>query len=145
MKKVYNSPFEFANDFQLSYKNYWNQANNIDQQIERLKKIKEELFYPRLHEQLNWLAEAVKTKLKADEYEISKHGGLSNRCTIYFMKGKPKDEELGHYSNVIGSITFAEYRDGVLTICPASQDDEVIDITQETTIQELAKIAKENK
>lgn len=137
MKQTYTSPSEFSDDFQLAYKNYWNQANEIDRQIERLKKKKEKLFYPRLKDELHKLAVEIQKELKADIFEVSHHGGLSNKVSIWFTNGQPSKED--RFSNVVGYLCFAEYRDGEIYLF-TNTDVSLKDLS----LDKLVNIAKEN-
>lgn len=137
MKKLYTSPSQFADDFQLANKNYWNQANEIDRQIERLKKKKEELFYPRLKDELHKLAVEIQKELKADTFEVSHAGGLSNRVSVWFTKGEPSEDRL---SNVVGYLCFAEYRDGSLSIIDRTEG-KTIEINGLMDLIRIAEIA----
>lgn len=142
MKKIYTSPSEFSDDFQLAHKNYWNQANEIDKEIERLKKKKEQLFYPRLEEQLQKIAPQIQKALKADAFEVSRHGGLSNRTSLWFTKGKPKKND--RFSNTVGYLCFGEYNNGEVALVSNLQDDQVIDL-KNLTLVELVKFARKNR
>lgn len=90
MKKIYTSPSEFSSDFSEAYKKYWDDLEKIEAKIEQLQEEKEKLFYPRLEEQLQKIAPEIQKALKADAFEVSRHGGLSNRTSLWFTKGKPK-------------------------------------------------------
>lgn len=136
MKQTYTSPSEFSDDFQLAYKNYWNQANEIDRQIERLKKKKEELFYPRLKDELHKLAVEIQKEIKADAFEVSQHG-LSNKVSIWFIKEHPSKED--RLSNIVGYLCFNEYRDGELCLFTNTNVS-----LKDLSLEKLASIAKEN-
>lgn len=142
MKDKYTSPAEFSADFQLTYKNYWNQANEIDRKIERLKKKKEQLFYPILKDELHKLVAEIQKKLKADAFEVSRHGGVSNRTSLWFTKGKPKKND--RFSNTVGYLCFGEYNNGEVALVSNLQDDQVIDL-KNLTLVELVKFARKNR
>lgn len=144
MKKSYNSAKSFATDFQNDYKKYWDDRKEIEQKIKQLEAEKDQLFYPRLKEQMDKIAPAIQKGLKADAFEVSQHGGLSNRVSLWFTKGKPKDNDRNRFSNVIGDLCFAEYNDGEVALVSNLQDELVIDL-KNLTLEDLIKFAKDNK
>ena len=144
MKKSYNSAWNFAIDFAKSKKTYWTKAHDIEQQIEKLKKQKEKLFYPRLHEQLNRLAEAVRVELLADTFEVSVPGGMTNEVSIWFTKGKERLRR----SNVVGYLCFADFGMddcSVTLIDYKTKQRDVIDITSKMDAKYLAKLARRSE
>lgn len=141
MKDQYTSPSEFSSDFSESYKKYWDEHKKIEDKIKQLQEEKEQLFYPRLEEQLQKIAPEIQKALKADAFKVSRHGGLSNRTSLWFTKGKPKKND--RFSNTVGYLCFGEYNNGEVALVSNIQDDQVIDI-KSLTLVELVKFAKEN-
>lgn len=142
MKATYTSPSDFYHDFSIAHRKYWDDRKTIENEIQSLNKKKEELFYPRLEEQLYKLVEQIKVKLKADAFEISRHGGLSNRVAVWFTKGKPSKKD--DFSNTVGYLCFAEYSKGNVALVSNLKNDEVIDLNT-LSIDNLVKIARKNK
>lgn len=142
MKTQYSTPQEFSSDFSESYKKYWDDRKKIEAKIKQLQEQQKKLFYPRLEEQLQKIAPEIQKALKADAFEVSKHGGLSNRTSLWFIKGKPKKND--RFSNTIGYLCFGEYNNGEVALVSNLQDDQVIDL-KNLTLVELVKFAKKNR
>lgn len=140
MKTQYSSTQEFFNDFSEAYKKYWDDRNKIEAKIKQLQEEQEQLFYPRLKEQLQKIAPEIQKALKADAFEVSRHGGLSNKTSLWFTKGKPKKAD--RFSNTVGHLCFAEYYNGEIAL--VSNYGQVIDI-KNLTLTEIVKFARKNK
>lgn len=142
MKTQYSTPQEFSSDFSEAYKKYWDDRKKIEAKIKHLQEEQKKLFYPRLEEQLQKIAPQIQKALKADAFEVSRHGGLSNRTSLWFTKGKPKKND--RFSNTVGYLCFGEYNNGEVALVSNLQDDQVIDL-KNLTLVELVKFAKKNR
>lgn len=142
MKQAYISPSEFSSDFSEAYKKYWDDRKKIEDKIKQLQEKQKQLFYPKLEEQLQKIAPEIQKALKADAFEISRHGGLSNRTSLWFTKGKPKKND--RFSNTVGYLCFSEYNKGEVALVSNLQNEQVIDL-KNLTLAELVKFARKNK
>jgi len=142
MKTQYSTPQEFSSDFSEAYKKYWDDRKKIEAKIKQLQEQQKKLFYPRLEEQLQKIAPEIQKALKADTFEVSRHGGLSNRTSLWFTKGKPKKND--QFSNTVGYLCFGEYNNGEVALVSNLQDEQVIEL-KNLTLVELVKFAKKNR
>ena len=142
MKTQYSTPQEFSSDFSEAYKKYWDDRKKIEAKIKQLQEQQKKLFYPRLEEQLQKIAPEIQKALKADTFEVSRHGGLSNRTSLWFTKGKPKKND--RFSNTVGYLCFCEYNNGEIALVSNLQDEQVIEL-KNLTLVELVKFAKKNR
>ncbi len=138
MKKLYNSPKSFCKDYQKAYQKYWDDRAKIEVEIQKLQQIEKELFCPRLENEMYRIAHTIEALMKADKMEVTIHGGLSNRISVYFLKRVKVRVE-----KVIGYLAFTEYNNGKIALVSNLKKGQVIDL-DELSIQDLVKFAKAN-
>ena len=103
------------------------------------------MFYPRLEEQLQKIVPEIQKALKVDAFEVTTHdGGLSNRVSVWFRKGRLKNPMINPYENIIGCLYFAKYNDGEICLV-ANFNSHITTNLKNLTLEELVKKAKENK